>query len=51
MIDPPKPDETEIREQVRRELALEQAAPLQQVESDLRTKYDTAIYIDNSLQD
>ncbi|WP_310830889.1 peptidylprolyl isomerase [Paenibacillus pedocola] len=51
MIDPPKPDEAEIREQVRRELALEQAAPLQQVESDLRTKYDTAIYIDNGLQD
>ncbi|WP_438497445.1 peptidyl-prolyl cis-trans isomerase [Paenibacillus sp. IHBB 3054] len=51
MIDPKSQDQTEIREQVRRELALEQAAPLQQVESDLRAKYDTAIYIDNSLQD
>lgn len=51
IIDPTGPDEAEIREQVRRELALEQAAPLQQVESDLRAKYDTAIYIDNSLQD
>ncbi|WP_379148185.1 peptidyl-prolyl cis-trans isomerase [Paenibacillus sp. sgz500992] len=51
MNDPKSQDQTEIREQVRRELALEQAAPLQQVESDLRTKYDTAIYIDNSLQD
>lgn len=51
IIDPPGPDEAEIHEQVRRELALEQAAPLQQVESDLRAKYDTAIYIDNSLQD
>lgn len=51
MIDPKSQDQTEIREQVRRELAPEQAAPLQQVESDLRAKYDTAIYIDNSLQD
>ncbi|WP_083675891.1 peptidyl-prolyl cis-trans isomerase [Paenibacillus borealis] len=51
MVDPKSQDQTEIREQVRRELALEQAAPLQQVESDLRAKYDTAIYIDNSLQD
>lgn len=33
------------------QLRLEQAAPLQQVERELRAKYDTAIYIDNSLQD
>lgn len=46
---PPEPEEAEIREQVRRELALEQALPLQQVESNLRAKYHTAIYIDNSL--
>lgn len=51
LIDPEVPDQDEIREQVRRELALEQAAPLQQIESDLRAKYDTAIYIDNSQQD
>lgn len=51
LIDPKKPDQDEVRELVRQELALEQAAPLQQVESDLRAKYDTAIYIDNSLQD
>ncbi|WP_081971859.1 peptidylprolyl isomerase [Paenibacillus borealis] len=51
LIDPEKPDQEEIRRLIRQELALEQAAPLQQVESDLRAKYDTAIYIDNSLQD
>lgn len=50
-IVPPQPDEAEIREQVRQELALDQAVPLQQVESDLRAKYDTAIFIDNRLQD
>ncbi|MEK5450665.1 peptidyl-prolyl cis-trans isomerase [Paenibacillus sp. FSL R7-0331] len=51
IIEPPGADKTEVREQVRQQLALEQAAPLQQVESDLRKKYDTAIYIDNGLQD
>lgn len=51
IIDPPETDETEIRAEVRRELALEQAAPLQQVESDLRAKYETAIYVDNGRQD
>lgn len=51
LIDPGKPDQEELRQLIRQELALEQAAPLQQVESDLRAKYDTAIYIDNSLQD
>ncbi|WP_449601929.1 peptidylprolyl isomerase [Paenibacillus sp. Marseille-Q9583] len=45
------PDQKEIRTLIRQELALEQAPPLQQVESDLRTKYDVAINIDNSLQD
>ncbi|OMD45643.1 hypothetical protein BSK51_28735 [Paenibacillus odorifer] len=45
------PDQKEIRALIRQELALEQAPPLQQVESDLRTKYDVAINIDNSLQD
>ncbi|MBW4084910.1 peptidylprolyl isomerase [Paenibacillus sp. S150] len=48
---PREQNQAEIRQQVREELALEQAPPLQQVESDLRAKYDTAIYIDNSLQD
>ncbi|WP_410512983.1 peptidyl-prolyl cis-trans isomerase [Paenibacillus sp. BR2-3] len=48
---PEMPDEKEIRDQVRREMALEQAAPLQQVESGLRTKYAAAIYIDNRPQD
>jgi len=48
---PQMPDEQEIREQVRREMALEQAFPLQQVESDLRAKYDASIDIDNRLQD
>lgn len=48
---PAVPDEKEIRALIRQELALEQAPPLQQVESDLRTKYDVAINIDNSLQD
>ncbi|OMF21319.1 hypothetical protein BK132_33470 [Paenibacillus sp. FSL H8-0259] len=51
LIDPGKPDQDELRGLIRQELALEQAAPLQQVESDLRAKYATAIYIDNSLQD
>ncbi|WP_019914456.1 peptidylprolyl isomerase [Paenibacillus sp. HW567] len=51
IIVPEQQNQAEIREQVRSELALEKAAPLQQVESDLRAKYDTAIYIDNSLQD
>jgi foldase protein PrsA len=51
LIDPKQPGQDEVRELVRQELALEQAAPLQQVEGDLRAKYDTAIYIDNSLQD
>jgi foldase protein PrsA len=51
-MDAPKvPDQKEVRVLVRQELALEQAAPLQQVESDLRAKYDTSINIDNSLQD
>ncbi|ULO07501.1 peptidyl-prolyl cis-trans isomerase [Paenibacillus sp. 19GGS1-52] len=51
-INAPKvPDQKEIRALVRQELALGQAAPLQQVESDLRAKYDTSIYIDNGLQD
>ncbi|OMF85471.1 hypothetical protein BK144_27890 [Paenibacillus sp. FSL R7-0273] len=49
IIEPPGADKAEIREQVRQELALGQAAPLQQVESDLRKKYDTAIYIDNDI--
>lgn len=48
---PEVPDQKEIRTLVREELALEQAPPLQQVESELRTKYDTSIYIDNGLQD
>lgn len=51
IIVPKGQNQEEIREQVRNELALEKAAPLQQVESDLRAKYDAAIYIDNSLQD
>ncbi|OKP96192.1 hypothetical protein A3849_22335 [Paenibacillus sp. P46E] len=50
-IVPREQDHAEIRQQVREELALEKAPPLQKVESDLRAKYDTAIYIDNSLQD
>lgn len=45
---PKVPDHKEIRNLVRQELALEQAPPLQQVESDLRAKYDASIYIDNS---
>lgn len=45
---PKVPDDKEIRNLVRQELALEQAPPLQQVESDLRAKYDASIYIDNS---
>lgn len=48
---PQMPDENDIRALVRQELALEQAPPLQQVESDLREKYDASINIDNSLQD
>ncbi|HEY4431964.1 MAG TPA: peptidylprolyl isomerase [Paenibacillus sp.] len=48
---PAVPDPKEIRALIRQELALEQASPLQQVESDLRTKYDVSINIDNSLQD
>lgn len=48
---PDVPSEKDIRAQVRQEMALEQAAPLQQVESNLRTKYDASIYIDNRLQD
>ncbi|AKG36947.1 peptidylprolyl isomerase [Paenibacillus durus] len=48
---PKMPSEREIREQVRMELALEQAPPLQKVESDLRAKYDAAIDIDKGLQD
>lgn len=51
LITPESPGEDDIRKQVRDELALEKAAPLQQVEKELREKYDTAIYIDNSLQD
>ncbi|SDN17110.1 peptidylprolyl isomerase [Paenibacillus jilunlii] len=50
-IVPREQNQAEIRQQVREELALEKAPPLQQVEKDLRAKYDTAIYIDNSLQD
>ncbi|MDQ0196064.1 foldase protein PrsA [Paenibacillus wynnii] len=48
---PEMPSDKEIKAQIRREMALEQAAPLQQVESDLRAKYDAAIYIDNRPQD
>lgn len=48
---PEMPDQKEIRALLRQELALEQAPPLQQVESDLRNKYDVSINIDNSLQD
>lgn len=48
---PKMPDQKEIRALLRQELALEQAPPLQQVESDLRNKYDVSINIDNSLQD
>jgi foldase protein PrsA len=48
---PEMPDQKEIRALVRQELALEQAPPLQQVESDLRNKYEVSINIDNSLQD
>lgn len=48
---PQMPDEDDIRALIRQELALEQAPPLQQVESDLRDKYDASINIDNSLQD
>ncbi|WNS42174.1 peptidylprolyl isomerase [Paenibacillus sp. MMS20-IR301] len=50
LIAPEIPDQTELRGLIRRELALEQAAPLQQVERDLRAKYDTAINVDNGLQ-
>ena len=48
---PELPSDKELKAQVRREMALERAEPLQQVESDLRTKYDAAIYIDNRPQD
>ncbi|AHV95005.1 peptidylprolyl isomerase [Paenibacillus sabinae] len=48
---PPMPDDQEIRDQVRQELALEQAPPLQQVEDNLRTKYGAAIDVDKGLQD
>ncbi|SEP10880.1 foldase protein PrsA [Paenibacillus sophorae] len=48
---PKMPSEREIREQVRMELALEQAPPLQKVENDLRAKYGAAIDIDKGLQD
>jgi len=48
---PEMPSDKEIRARARREMALDRAAPLQQVESDLRTKYDAAIYIDNRPQD
>lgn len=51
LIDPVKPDQEELRRMIGQQLRLEQAAPLQQVERELRVKYDTAIYIDNSLQD
>ncbi|UQZ34256.1 peptidylprolyl isomerase [Paenibacillus sp. PK3_47] len=51
VITPAAPATVDIRKQVREELALEKAAPLQQVEKELREKYHTAIYIDNSLQD
>ncbi|MFD2881910.1 hypothetical protein ACFTAO_48290 [Paenibacillus rhizoplanae] len=51
LIDPGKPDQEELRRMIGQQLRLEQAAPLQQVERELRAKYDTAIYIDNSLQD
>jgi foldase protein PrsA len=44
-------DAKEIRRLIRQELALAQAPPLQQVESDLRVKYDVSINIDNRLQD
>ncbi|WP_169834465.1 peptidylprolyl isomerase [Paenibacillus donghaensis] len=47
MFTPEAPDPAEVRALVRQELALEQAAPLQQVESDLRAKYDVSIDIDN----
>ncbi|WP_339318145.1 peptidylprolyl isomerase [Paenibacillus sp. FSL R10-2734] len=46
---PAIPEQKEIRALIRQELALEQAPPLQQVEGDLRTKYDVSINIDNSL--
>ncbi|WP_162551299.1 peptidyl-prolyl cis-trans isomerase [Paenibacillus tepidiphilus] len=51
IIVPEPPEPADIREEVRRELALDQAAPLEQVESGLRQKYDATIDIDNSLQD
>lgn len=51
MVVPEEPEPEELRRMVRQQLKLEQAAPLQQVERDLRAKYDTAIYIDNGLQD
>jgi foldase protein PrsA len=50
ITDPKQPSQEEIRAQVRQELALEQAAPLQQLESDLRIKYQTLINIDNGLE-
>lgn len=46
--DPTPLDEQGLRTQVRQQLALEQAPALQQVESDLRTKYAALINIDNS---
>ncbi|MDT3428738.1 foldase protein PrsA [Paenibacillus forsythiae] len=48
---PKMPSEREIREQIRMELALDQAPPLQKVENDLRAKYGAAIDIDKGLQD
>ncbi|BCG56638.1 peptidylprolyl isomerase [Paenibacillus sp. URB8-2] len=48
---PQMPDDREIRDQVRKELALEQAPPLQQVEDGLRAKYGVAIDVDKGLQD
>lgn len=51
VIAPDRPGEAEIRDQVRTEIALEKAPPLEEIEDDLRTKYDVSIDIDKGLQD
>ncbi|MBY9082542.1 peptidylprolyl isomerase [Paenibacillus sp. HN-1] len=51
IIIPQAPDEQEVRKQVRRELALEQAPSLERVKDDLRTKYEASISVDKGLQD
>lgn len=51
VTDPPVPDMETVRLEIRREIALEQAAPLDQVESELRAKYGASIEVDNRPED